>query len=49
MVAVNRPVAGPVRTVDVFPLVLEHLGRAVPAEIDGTSVFTLQAIKPGLG
>jgi hypothetical protein len=39
LIAVNRPVAGPVRTVDLFPLVLEHLGHAVPADIDGTSVF----------
>jgi hypothetical protein len=33
--AANRPVLGPVRTVDVFPLLLEHLGYEIPAGIDG--------------
>jgi hypothetical protein len=33
--ASNRPIMGPVRTVDVFPLLLEHLGYEVPAGIDG--------------
>lgn len=35
VVAANRPVAGPLRTVDLFPLLLRHLGVEVPAEIDG--------------
>jgi hypothetical protein len=35
LVAANRPLTGPVRTVDVFPLLLEHLGYEVPAGIDG--------------
>ena len=29
----------PLRTVDLFPAVLEWLGAAVPAEIDGTSIW----------
>ncbi|MBI4421844.1 MAG: alkaline phosphatase family protein [Gemmatimonadetes bacterium] len=36
--ASNRKVVGPVRTVDLFPLVLEHLGHAVPDNIDGVSL-----------
>jgi hypothetical protein len=35
LMAINRPVTGPLRTVDLFPLVLEHLGHAVPPGIDG--------------
>lgn len=35
LLAVNRPVSGPLRTVDVFPLLLEHLGHPVPKGIDG--------------
>ncbi len=38
----NRTLRSPVRTVDVFPLVLEHLGRAVPREIDGVSPIPAQ-------
>lgn len=34
--AANRPFAGPIRTVDVFPLLLQHLGCEVPPGIDGT-------------
>ncbi len=36
VVAVNRPVRAPLRTVDIFPLVLRHLGYQVPAGIDGS-------------
>jgi predicted AlkP superfamily pyrophosphatase or phosphodiesterase len=35
LMALNKPMAGPMRTVDLFPLVLEHLGHPVPAGIDG--------------
>lgn len=35
LAAVNRPVRGPLRTVDVFPMILRHLGRSVPEAIDG--------------
>ncbi len=35
VVAANRPLAGPVRTVDLFPWILGHLGHAVPDGIDG--------------
>lgn len=35
LVASSRPLAGPLRTVDTFPLVLDHLAIAVPAGIDG--------------
>ncbi|MBI4500561.1 MAG: alkaline phosphatase family protein [Gemmatimonadetes bacterium] len=37
LLAADRPLAGPMRTVDVFPLVVEHLGYEVPAGIDGVS------------
>jgi len=37
LAAVNRPVHGPMRTVDVFPMVVEHLGYPVPTAIDGTN------------
>jgi hypothetical protein len=37
LVAANRPLRGPVRTVDLFPMVLEHLGIAVPEGIDGVT------------
>ncbi len=40
LVAINRPVVGLMRTVDVFPMVLEHLGHAVSVEIDGISVLS---------
>lgn len=36
LLVANRPLAGPLRTVDVFPLVLEHLGLPIPDGIDGT-------------
>jgi hypothetical protein len=35
LVAADRPLEGPIRTVDVFPLMLEHLGIQVPEGIDG--------------
>jgi len=35
LLVANRPVAGVMRTVDVFPLVLHHLGHDIPAGIDG--------------
>lgn len=35
LLASNVPVAGPIRTVDVFPLVLNHLGISTPQAIDG--------------
>lgn len=35
LVAANRKLSGPVRTVDLFPLILEHLGYAIPGGIDG--------------
>jgi hypothetical protein len=38
LVAMNRPASGPVRTVDVFPLILRHLGHAVPGGIDGVPI-----------
>jgi hypothetical protein len=37
LLATDRPLAGPMRTVDVFPLMVEHLGFEVPAGIDGVS------------
>jgi Type I phosphodiesterase / nucleotide pyrophosphatase len=37
-VASSAPLAeGPMRTADIFPMVLQHLGREVPAGIDGVS------------
>lgn len=35
LAAINRPVAGPMRTIDTFPMILEHLGYDIPAGIDG--------------
>lgn len=35
LVAANRTWPGPVRTADLFPVILEHLGHAVPEGIDG--------------
>jgi hypothetical protein len=35
LLAMNRRIPGPVRTVDVFPLLLQHLGYAIPEGIDG--------------
>ncbi len=35
LVVSNAPLAGPVRTVDLFPLVLDYLGVPVPDGIDG--------------
>ncbi len=35
VVAINRRVPGPLRTVDVFPLMVRHLGYATPDGIDG--------------
>ena len=37
LVAASRPIPGVVRTVDIFPLILEHLGVAVPDGIDGVA------------
>jgi hypothetical protein len=37
LVAADRPLLGPVRTVDIFPLVLQHLGYEIPAGIDGVT------------
>ncbi|MBI2403321.1 MAG: alkaline phosphatase family protein [Gemmatimonadetes bacterium] len=34
LVALNRPVRGPLRTVDLFALALSHLGHAIPPGID---------------
>jgi len=38
LLAMNRPAIGPLRTVDVFPLILSHLGHEVPPGIDGVPV-----------
>jgi hypothetical protein len=35
VIAINRPIVGPMRSVDTFPLVLRHLGYEIPAGIDG--------------
>ena len=35
LAAINRPVAGPMRAVDIFPMILEHLGHDIPEGIDG--------------
>jgi hypothetical protein len=35
LAAINRPVAGPMRAVDTFPMILEHLGHDIPDGIDG--------------
>jgi hypothetical protein len=35
LVAANRAWPGPIRTTDLFPLMLEHLGHAAPKGIDG--------------
>ena len=35
LVAANRPLAGPLRTADLYPLILRHLGHAIPDGIDG--------------
>ncbi len=35
LAAINRPVAGPMRAVDTFPMMLEHLGHDIPDGIDG--------------
>ncbi len=43
LAAINHPVAGPMRTVDTFPMVLNHLGIPVPQGIDGVSRFIRQA------
>lgn len=37
VVTVNRPVGGPMRTVNGFPMVLGHLGYPVPPMMDGTN------------
>lgn len=34
LAALNRPVRGPLRSVDLFPLILRHLGRAVRDDVD---------------
>ena len=33
--AVSKPVRGPMRSVDVFPMVLDHLGHPMPGPTDG--------------
>jgi hypothetical protein len=33
--AVSKPVRGPMRSVDVFPMVMDHLGHPAPVNIDG--------------
>ena len=43
LVAADRPLTGPLRTVDIFPLVLDHLGYEIPAAIDGVLPRTLVA------
>lgn len=35
LAAINKPVAGPMRAVDAFPMILEHLGHDIPNGIDG--------------
>lgn len=37
LVAASQPLDGPVRTVDLFPLMLRHLGVAIPDGIDGVA------------
>jgi hypothetical protein len=36
VVAANRPLPSPIRTADIFPVILDHLGVPVPGSIDGT-------------
>ncbi|HEX9727391.1 MAG TPA: alkaline phosphatase family protein [Gemmatimonadales bacterium] len=36
LIAANTPLTGPVRTTDLFPLMLDHLGIPVPDGIDGS-------------
>jgi hypothetical protein len=43
LVAADRPLTGPLRTVDLFPLVLDHLGYEIPAGIDGVLPRVLTA------
>ena len=40
LVAANRPLPEPIRTVDLFPLMLQHLGHPIPEGIDGTAPFS---------
>ncbi len=35
VIAMNRPAEGPMRSVDVFPLIMKHLGHEPPTSIDG--------------
>ena len=35
VVATNRPLEGPMRTVDVFGVIVNHLGHVAPSGIDG--------------
>lgn len=44
VVAANRPLAGPVRTVDLFPWILSHLGHSIPDGIDGLMPGTPAAV-----
>ena len=37
LVALNKPMQGPLRTVDIFPIVLKHLGCEVLSNIDGVA------------
>lgn len=46
LAAVNRPVSGPIRTVDVFAMILRHLGMAVPGGVDGRSALAPRAGAP---
>jgi hypothetical protein len=40
LVAANRPLPEPIRTVDLFPLMLQHLGHPIPEGIDGAAPFS---------
>jgi len=45
--AINLPCAhGPLRTVDVMPLIADHLGVAVPDDLDGTCPAVLNGREP---
>ena len=44
VVALNRPTTGPLRTVDIFALVLQHLGYEIPSGIDGVRDVSLSEV-----
>ncbi len=46
LAAINRPVAGPIRAVDAFPMVLHYLGHDIPSGIDGRLRSASPAVAP---